>query len=283
MTEISSGSEQLAQKDVRSLSRRSIDRLPVLMDLHHEEIKTTAKQLEKPRPLTISSEGGLVDNLGNESKLITDNLAKSLVESGYSHLSKMKKLSRGRVSVVRDAGEIVLKEGQYSDNDKERYRLVIAFRHTGQAKDISFFGENLGSRHIPQTEALVIPGPEGPINVIAQEKVDGKPLNEIEALSTLTDTQQTELLHLLGTIQELYEETGRFPDIHGRPVKGVRGMRKFDIRHTDNIIVGKQGVYLIDTDDIARGHSEETFKGWIACKLCARKLHDLRSKLQDSS
>ncbi len=267
----------------KSISR-SLKREPVVMTLYRDEIERIAKQFETPSELSIDSEGHLIDILGNKSDLITGELAKELAEGGYSRLSQMEEVSRGRVSKVRDAGQIVLKEGIYLDENREKYNLVIAFRHIGQASDISFFRKHLGERHVPLTEALVIPGPQGPVSMIAQEKVTGKPLNEIEDLSELTATQQDELLDLLDKIQETYDKTGRFPDIHGRPLRKVRGsLRKADIRYTDSIVVGEKGAYLVDTDDIAHKHSEETFRGWLNCKLYAKKLRDLRRKVSGFS
>lgn len=244
------------------------------------EIEDTAHQLESPRVLSLDSDGHLVDVLGNRSQLISGELAQGLAGEGYSFLSSLEELSRGRVSRCRDAGEVVLKEGVYSDRSRERYNLVVAFRHIGQKKDASFFSERLGARHVPPTEVLIVQGEKGPINLIAQQKVTGKPLNEIKDLSELSSRQREELLHLLEQIQETYESTGRFPDIHGRPLKGIRGPRKMDVRYTDNIIIDENNAWLTDTDDIARNHSEDTFKGWLACKAYSNRLRNLKSKLQ---
>lgn len=275
-------SEDLSEKAPNNKTSGLLNREPVVMRLYKDEIEQTANRLEQPQNLSLSTEGNLVDALGNESRLISGELAQNLVDGGYSFLSSLKEVSRGRVSRCRDAGDMVLKEGVYSDKNRERYNLVIAFRHTGQSKDISFFSEHLGERHIPPTEALVVQGEGQPINLVAQKKVEGRPLNEIDDLSMLTAVQQEELLHLLNKIQETYEATGRFPDIHGRPLKGTRGLRKMDVRHTDNIIIDNENAWLTDTDDIARSHSEDTFRGWLACKMYSRKLQNLKSQLEKS-
>jgi len=258
-----------------------LNREPVVARLYRDEIESTARQLESPGALSLDPEDHLVDILGNRSQLITGELAQELVGKGYSFLFSLKELSRGRVSRCRDAGEVVLKEGVYSDRNRERYRLVVAFRHVAQQQDASFFGERLGPRHIPPTEVLVVPGDQGPTNLIAQQKVTGRPLNEIEDLAELNSRQREELLHLLEQIQETYESTGRFPDIHGRPLKGIRGPRKMNLRYTDNIIISEENAWLVDTDDIARNHSEDTFRGWLACKAHSHRLRKLKGKLQN--
>lgn len=258
-----------------------LDREPVVFSLHREEIEKIAEKLKNPGKLTVDNNGCLVDILGRSSGMLKGKLAEELVLQGYERLSQIMEISKGRVSVVRDAGEVVLKEGIYEDWDSERYRLVVSFRHVGQMRDIEFFREHLGEKHVPKTEALIFPGPQGPITLIVQEKVEGRALNEIEDLSELSDVQRGELLNLLRAIQETYEKTGRYPDIHGRPLKRAnRLFRRSDVRHTDNIILTEDRAFLVDTDDIARNHSEETFKGWLFCKAITKRLSILETKLR---
>ncbi len=125
MSETSTEGERVESRSNSGLLRKE----PVVIALNRDEIERTAKQFETLSKLSLDSEGHLIDVLGNKSNLITGELAKELVEGGYPHLFQMGEISRGRVSKVRDAGQIVLKEGMYSDKNRERYNLVIAFRH----------------------------------------------------------------------------------------------------------------------------------------------------------
>lgn len=148
---------------------------------------------------------------------------------------------KGLHSTVRTLGEShvikIPKPSRFMDAIGALIGNVENNRRTVEDKDLlkKYFG-----RFMPSTDFVVCQTENGAQLVTVQKKIDGKTLRgwSWEELSANPNAVQ-QLNALADAVGNMYEETGKIPDVHGG---GPMDVHQYNFKDTENVLLEPDGI-----------------------------------------
>lgn len=154
--------------------------------------------------------------------------------------------------------------GDWRQRLKEDFYLINEF--LGEFIPPTYFVEGMDDRNVRNL-------------LIVQRRVDGRPIEKISHEELLANPRAiTELDAFTRKVIEMYDWTGRIPDLHGGGNFDLS--KQYEIKETDNILVEQSGrTWLIDTGLLGPLFSPNWVVGKQHIRLHVRSVHRFRQRL----